>query len=78
MIADETTEKFNTCLIISQEAKEAWQKIEEKLNPFMEFMKVMKEAVKLANFEDKQPQNPLIHEDLEEMKQLIDQFNGAF
>ena len=55
MIADETTEKFNLCLNTSQELKETWKKIEENLNSYMEFLKMMKEAVKLANFEDKQP-----------------------
>ena len=53
MIAHETTQKFNACLNAKQEVKEAWEKIEQKLKPYTEFLNVMKEIVKLANYEDK-------------------------
>ena len=67
MIVDEKLENFNACLNAKQEVKEAYQKIEENLKPYLEFLKVIKEVVKLANFEDKQQQDRLIHEDMEEM-----------
>ena len=78
MIADETTEKFNACLNAKQEVKEACLKIEEKLKPYTEFLSVMKDTVKLANYEDNQPQNPMIHEDWEEMSQLTSQFEVSY
>ena len=67
MIVDEKLEKFNACLKAKEEVKETYQKIEENLKPYLEFLKVMKEVVKLAKFEDKQQQDRLIHEDMEEM-----------
>ena len=44
-----------------------YQITEENLKPYTEFLKVMKEVVKLANFEDTQHQDRLIHEDVEEI-----------
>ena len=67
MIVDEKLENYNACLNAKQEVKETYQKIEENLKPYLEFLKVMKEVVKLAKFEDKQQQDRLIHEDMEEM-----------
>ena len=38
----------------------------------------MKEASKLASFDDKPPKDPLIHEDFDKIEKLISEFNETF
>ena len=61
-----------------QEVNELNQHILKKKDEYSEFLRLIKEVVKLANFEDQPPKIPLIHEDLEEIEKLKTEFDEAF
>ena len=77
-IAEENTKNYNICLTAKSYIQELFQNISKKEAQYQELLKVMVEASKLANYEDRPHKEKLIHQDLEEFKKLKKNFDNLF
>ena len=78
LVAKATSDNSNDCLVMRQEMNEFYDQIQKSKTPYEEFLGVMKDVAKLTNFDEKAPENPLIHEDFEDIEKLKTEFDETF